>query len=707
MKKIFLILSLALISVVSFADEHVHGEGCSHGHKHSHEEVKPVKKEHSHEGHSHDEHEGVEYDEELEWFLDTLGIHMEGELEEVNVGGVRSTVDSKMTVGQVQKITVGELCRAACCNLSESFETNASVDVNSTDAATGAKQIKLLGLSGTYVQMLTENMPNFSGLATLYGLSYVPGTWLDAISISKGTSSVSSGAEGIAGQISIDYKKPQTAPKFSVNFMANTSSRMELNLDAAWKINDHLSTMVLAHVANETIKKEDSNKDTFLDGPLMEEYHLMNRWNYDSHEYKGQWGVNALYEKRTAGQLSEIPNRYGIGIDAARVEAFSKNAWETDHEKEGSLAFVFQGIYHKHDSFYGKKTYNAQQGNLYGNLIYLSNLTEDSHMHNMKAGVGATADWLNEIILGNLVKTTNIVPGAFVEYTLNVEDKYVLLAGFRADYSTKFGFYYTPRLHFKYMPIEELVVRVSAGKGYRTPYIYAENNNLMASSREFVVADDLRLEDAWNTGISIQGDIPIGNRTLSLKGDYYYTHFMNQIVADMDADPHKVLFYNSNGALNYSHNAQIEATMEAFTGFTITAAYKYSNVMNTTGGVLREKALLSAHKGLVTASYKTQKYDWQFDFTWQINGGGRMPLADEENPLWENYYEPHHMLLAQITKNIKNWSIYAGAENMTNHTQKNPIISASDPWSNDFDATMIYAPVSGWKVYLGITYTLD
>ena len=694
MKKIYLILFATLFSAVSFADEHVHGEGCSHGH--------------SHHGHKHDVHEGEErHDEELEWFLDTLGIHMEVELEEVNVGGVRSTLDSKMTVGQVQKITVNELCRAACCNLSESFETNASVDVNSTDAATGAKQIKLLGLSGTYVQMLTENMPNFSGLATLYGLGYVPGTWLDAISISKGTSSVSSGAEGIAGQISIDYKKPQTSPQFSVNFMANSSARMELNADAAWKINDHLSTMVLAHVANETLRKEDGNNDTFLDGPLMEEYHLMNRWNYDTHEYKGQWGVNALYEKRIAGQLPEIENRYGIGIEAIRAEAFSKNAWETDHEKEGSLALVLQGIYHKHDSFYGNKTYNAQQGNFYGNLIYLSNLTEDSNMHNMKAGVGVTADWLDEMILGNPVKTTNIVPGAFVEYTLNVDNKYVLLAGMRADYSTKFGFYYTPRLHFKYMPIEELVVRVSAGKGYRTPYIYAENNNLMASSRELVVADDLRLEDAWNTGISIQGDIPIGDRTLSLKGDYYYTHFMNQIVADMDADPHKVLFYNSNGALNYSHNAQIEATIEAFTGFTITAAYKYSNVMNTTDGVLREKALLSAHKGLVTASYKLAKYDWQFDFTWQINGGGRMPLADEENPLWENYYKPHHMLLAQITKNIKNWSIYAGAENMTNHTQKNPIISASDPWSNDFDATMIYGPVSGWKVYLGVTYTLE
>lgn len=694
MKRIYLILCLALSSAMVIAHEKDSHAGHSHaGHSHSHEHVHNELE----EGHDH----------ELEWFLDTLGIHMEGELDEVSVGGVRSTLDSKMTVGQVQKITVNELCRAACCNLSESFETNASVDVNYSDAATGAKQIKLLGLSGTYVQMLTENMPNFNGLATLYGLGYVPGTWISAISISKGTSSVANGAEGITGQISVDYKKPQNSPKFSINMMANSSSRMELNADGAWKINDHLSTMVLGHVANETLRKEDGNKDGFLDGPLMEEYHLMNRWNYDGHEYTAQWGVNGLYEKRTAGQLPDVENRYGIGIEAIRAEAFTKHAWEMEHEKESSLALILQGIYHKHDSFYGHKTYNAQQGNLYGNLVFMSNLVDHSNMHKIKAGVGVTADWLDEVILGNVVKTNNIVPGAFVEYTLNVDEKYVLLAGMRADYSTKYGFYFTPRLHFKYMPIEELVVRVSAGKGYRTPYIYAENNNLMASSREMIVSDDLRLEDAWNTGISIQGDIPIGNRTLSLKGDYYYTHFMNQIVCDMDSDPHKILFYNSNGALNYSHNAQIEATMEAFTGFTITAAYKYSNVMNTTGGVLREKALLSAHKGLVTASYKTQKYDWQFDFTWQINGGGRMPLASEDAPLWENYYEPYHILLAQVTKSFKRWSVYAGAENMTNYTQKSPIISASDPWSNDFDATMIYGPVAGWKVYVGATFTLE
>ena len=305
-----------------------------------------------------------------------------------------------------------------------------------------------------------------------------------------------------------------------------------------------------------------------------------------------------------------------------------------------------------------------------------------------------------------MLQTNNYVPGIFAEYTFNHHEKWVILAGVRADYSNLYGFYVTPRLHIKYMPIEQLVLRASAGKGYRTPHVYAENNHYFASARQFEVAADLRQEEAWNTGVSISGDIPLGSKTLSISADYYYTHFINQVVVDTDADAHKVLFYNSNGAPAYSHNVQVEATVEPVTGLTLTAAYKYSDARSVTGGELRQKALSSPHKGLVTASYKTPKSGWQFDATWQINGGGRMPLADVNKPLWEDTYQPYHQLMAQITKNFKQWSIYVGAENMTNYRQPNPIISSDDPWSNDFDATVIYGPLSGWKVYAGFRFNL-
>ena len=89
------------------------------------------------------------------------------ELSEVQIVSRKlSTLKLRSSVMNEEIVTSDELCRAACCNLGESFVTNPSVDVSYSDAATGAKQIKLLGLSGTYVQMLTENIPNYRGAAS-------------------------------------------------------------------------------------------------------------------------------------------------------------------------------------------------------------------------------------------------------------------------------------------------------------------------------------------------------------------------------------------------------------------------------------------------------------------------------------------------------------------------------------------------------------
>ncbi|MBQ2024887.1 MAG: TonB-dependent receptor [Paludibacteraceae bacterium] len=709
-----LIFTLSLLFAFQMAWAHPPGQKCT-GHHHD-SEVESPKSEVSHDEHSHDghvnklsdrhEHEGHNHTEDLlRQYYDSIYNDMEGDLDEISVTG-RSTLNNKLSAGRVSTIGTAELCRAACCNLSESFETNASVDVAYADAATGAKQIKLLGLSGIYVQMLTENMGNFGGLVTLYGLGYVPGAWLSSVSISKGTSSVVNGAQGISGQINIEYKKPQTSAPFSINFMANSGARMELNADGAFQINDHLSTMVLGHVSNEQLVQEDGNGDGFLDMPLSQMYHLINRWNYAGHEYSAQWGINGLYEDKQSGQLLSIPNRYGIDMKTIRAEAFTKHAIELSHQYETSLAFVGQGVYHQFNSLYGNRLYNGTEGDLLFKALVQSNLSKCG-MHAIKGGVSFSGNWLTEQVeVLPTLQTNNYVPGIFAEYTFNHHEKWVVLAGIRADYSNLYGFYVTPRLHIKYMPIEQLVIRASAGKGYRTPHVYAENSHYFASSRALEVAPNLRQEDAWNTGVSISGDIPLGSKTLSISADYYYTHFLNQVVVDVDTDAHKVLFYNSDGAAAYSHNVQVEATVEPVTGLSLTAAYKYSDARSVTGGELRQKALSSPHKGLVTVSYKTQKSGWQFDATWQINGGGRMPLADANHPLWDETYKSYHQLMAQVTKNWDRWSLYVGAENMTNYRQPNPIIGAQDPWSSDFDATVIYGPLSGWKVYAGFRFEL-
>ena len=638
-------------------------------------------------------------------------------LGEVNVVRRRfGTTKLRSSAMNVDIISSAELSRAACCNLGESFVTNPSVDVSYSDAATGAKQIKLLGLSGTYVQMMTENIPNYRGAAAPYGLGYVPGPWMQSIQVSKGSSSVKNGYESITGQINVEFKKPQLpeADWVSANLFASSTGRYEANADATLKLSKRWSTSLLAHYENETMA-HDANHDGFADIPRVEQYNLWNRWAYMGDHYVFQAGIKALSEWRNSGQVNHGGNPgqefYKIGIDTRRYEAFTKNAYIFNKEKNTNLALILQGTFHNQDAVYGHKLYDVDQTNVYASLLFE---TEFSKQHSLSTGLSFNYDGYDQRYrLTNDVELPRLksfekesVPGAYVQYTYNLEDKLILMGGIRGDYSSMHGFFVTPRAHVKYNPNEFVNFRLSAGKGYRTNHVLAENNYLLASSRKVRIAGDLDQEEAWNYGASISSYIPLFGKTLNLNAEYYYTDFLKQVVVDMDTDPHEIAFYNLNGR-SYSHVFQVEANYPLFKGFTLTAAYRFTDAKTTYNGELKERPLTSRYKGLVTASYKTPLEIWQFDATLQLNGGGRMPsryILEDGTPSWSARYGSFEQLSVQITRYFRRWSIYVGGENLTNFKQKNPIIDAANPWGENFDSTMIWGPVHGAKAYIGIRF---
>lgn len=655
------------------------------------------------------------------------------ELAEVNVVGRKmGTMKLRGSVMNEDMISGAELCRAACCNLGESFTTNPSVDVSYSDAATGAKQIKLLGLSGTYVQMLTENIPNYRGAAAPYGLGYVPGPWMNSIQVSKGTSSVKNGYEALTGQINVEFKKPnaEEADWVSANLFASTNNRYEANADASIKLSPKWSTMLLAHYENET-KAHDANDDGFADTPGVEQYHLFNRWAYMGDNYIFQGGIKLLNEERTGGQVNhklsasagEHGELYKVGILTDRYEAFAKNAFIFNKEKNTNLALILSGTIHNQDATYGRKFYDVDQQNAYASLLFE---TEFSKMHSLSTGLSYNFDGFDQryrLTNGDNDPAANTsgnfatppqtaddresVAGAYAQYTFNWNDKLTFMAGLRGDHSSLHGFFVTPRTHVKYAPNEYVNVRLSAGKGYRTNHVLAENNYLLASSRKVVIAPDLDQDEAWNYGASVSTYLPVCGKTLNVNAEFYYTDFLKQVVTDMDTNPHEVTFTNLDGR-SYSKVFQVEASYPFFTGFTLTAAYRMTDAKTTYGGVLREKPLTSKYKGLLTASYQTALGLWQFDATLQLNGGGRMPEAYTLNgaPSWEARYGGFEQVSAQVTRFFRNWSIYVGGENLTNFKQKNPIIDAANPWGENFDSTMIWGPVHGAKGYIGIRWNL-
>lgn len=597
-------------------------------------------------------------------------------------------------------ISSNELLRAACCNLGESFTTNPSVDVNYADAATGVQQIRLLGLSGTYVQMLTENIPNHRGLATPFSLSYIPGPWMQSIQVSKGASSVKNGYESITGQINVEFKKPQATPFADANLYYNKKGKVEANLGANLKLSERWSTALLGHY--EILDKvHDDNGDGFVDMPKVKQGSLQSRWAWMGENYIFQASVKGLKEHREGGQIGHhAPSNarpYLIDITNERYEAFVKNAYILDAEHGSNIALILSGSVHHENATYGHKLYKADQRNGYASLLFETDFNEH---HSLSTGLSLNHDFLDE----QISKSDETTPGVYIQYTYKLGEQLTVMGGLRWDHSNIYGGFITPRMHLKYSPNEVITLRGSIGKGYRKSHPLVENNYLLASGRIIYIDGDLDQEEAWNYGISAAFSIPIGEKKLELNAEYYYTNFLHQTVMDLDSDPHAVHFTNLNGD-SYSHTYQIEATYPLFEGFTMTATYRRTNVKCTYDGVLREKPLTNKYKGLLTVSYAPGLGKWQFDVTLQLNGGGRMPTSyttTEGLPSWDERYKGYEQLNAQITRFFRHWSIYAGGENITGFKQKNPIIGVNDPWDQNFDSTMIWGPLHGAICYIGV-----
>lgn len=671
---------------------------------------------------------------------------------------------SRQSAFDTQSLGTGELFKAACCNLSEAFETNPSVDVAYADAATGAKQIRLLGLSGTYVQLLTENTPAVRGLAQQFGLAYIPGTWMQSVQVSKGASSVINGYEAVTGQINVEYLKPQNQSPVSINAMLNTELHPELNVEGGWKIpikdnelginNKELATGLMAHYEQGFLSMDD-NQDGFADMPKSQNVNIANRWYYKQDKYIMQALVRGLYDHRRGGTIenrqrakSQEPlSAYLIDLQAYRMDGWIKNGIIFDPIHGTSLGIIAAASYHNQQNIYGTRLWDAAQTNAYLNVIFEKNwqdlptpsfrggALQSGLEHKLSAGFSLNYDKYDETLLDTISSAEvmdfgrwELTPGVFAEYALKAGDKLSFVAGMRADYSTRYGFFFTPRLNIRYTPWLWWAIRASAGMGYRSPNILADHAAMLPSHRQVnlsVFSGKPQQEQAVNAGISTTFYIPIAGRELQLTADYYYTQFLNSVVTDYDRSTHAVYFYNLRdvGGQSFAHNAQIEASMEILRGWTMTAAFRYTDVQESSYGSdgiirLRRKPLTNQFKGLITTSYQTPLKTWQFDITAQFNGGGRMP--DGFNDYFINtlgskqyeerdgdlYYKWYPQLMAQITKYFRTWSIYVGAENMTNFRQDSPVTGADAPFAEGFDASMAWAPTTGWKIYAGFRWKL-
>jgi len=612
-----------------------------------------------------------------------------------------------------------EITKAACCNLSESFETTPSVDVSYADAVTGIKQIQLLGLSGNYTQITTENIPEIRGLAGSYGLTFVPGPWLESVQVTKGTGSVANGYESIAGQINIEEKKPDKAENLYVNAYANTMARLEASANYTVHLNNKWATTLLTHV-NGVATKTDDNNDGFLDIPIGRQFNVINRWRYyDSKGLIAQFGIKALNDHRQAGEVSFNPdvdklttNKYGVGIDVQQYEAFGKLGYVFPQKKYKSIGFIFSAIDYTNNAYYGTSKYDGKQTSFYANLIYQSIIHTTEHK--FRTGVSFANDNYNETFIANNYKRQETVPGAFFEYTFSPSQKFTAIVGIREDYHNQFGLITTPRLNLKYDITPTTSVRLSTGSGFRVANIFAENNGVFVSARQYQIVNPsnnfgygLNPEKAWNYGMNISHQFKLNNHAGNISVDAYRSDFVNQTVVDVDANPQQINFYNLNGK-SYSNSVQAELNYELINKLDVRLAYRWLDVKTTYHGMLMEKPLTANHRAFINLAYETANH-FKFDVTTQWFSKKRLPET-ASNPIDKQLtaYSPSFIqMAAQITKQFgKVWDVYIGGENLTGYTQQNPIVSANQPFSPYFDGSMVWGPVNGRVIYVGMRYKL-
>lgn len=617
-----------------------------------------------------------------------------------------------------------ELLKAACCNLAESFETNPSIDVNFSDALTGTKQIKMLGLTSPYIMITEENIPSVRGASQAYGLSFTPGTWVESIQITKGAGSVVNGYESISGQINTELLKPMNDVPFFLNVYGSTDSRFELNTHFNKKLSDKWATSLFVH-GNARISKNDMNDDGFLDNPLGKQINITNRWQYSNPESGWVSFLNFRFmnDEKQTGQINFNPDRdrfttnfWGSEINTQRFDIASKTGYVWKDMPFQSIGFQNAFTNHIQQSYFGFNAYDIHQQSYYSNLIFNSII--NNTMHKFATGLNFTYDKYSEFVnLDNVSRIDNSL-GVFFEYTFDNNNKFSYVLGGRMDYHNRLGFFITPRLHVKYIPWEKGVFRFSAGRGKRAANIFAENQSMFASSRTISILDNggkiygLNPEIAWNYGVSFTQNFMLFGKKADVTLDFYRTDFQNQIIVDVMQNPQELLFYDLKGK-SFANSLQFDFNYEIIKHFNFRSAYKYFDISTDYLSGSFQRPLQAKHRVFANLEYETHIAEkgkqWKFDFTWNWLGKQQLPNTDTNAELdgFGNTSPSFSVMNAQVTRVFSSvFEIYVGGENIGNYRQHKAVLGSDNPFGTNFDTSIVYAPIFGQMYYAGLRFKI-
>jgi outer membrane receptor for ferrienterochelin and colicins len=659
-------------------------------------------------------------------------ISSESTLKEITIRSKRDAIQKSLfATANTFTVNNDELLKAACCNLAESFETNPSIDVSFSDALTGTRQIQMLGLKSPYLQIMQENIPSIRGASQAFGLTFTPGTWVESIQITKGAGSVVNGYESISGQINAELVKPFSDNKFFLNAYSSLNGRLELNTHFNQRVSEKWQTGLYIH-GNYRGEKFDNNNDNFLDAPLASQINVMSRWQYTDAQNGWVSFITArfLNDEKQTGAVNFNPETdrifpnstiksnevWGSEIDTKRFETSLKLGYVFPELPFQSFGLQIAYSNHQQDSYFGVNVYDIKHESMYSNFLFNSIIGDTRSK--FKTGINFTHDSYNEFINTSIYSRKENAIGAFFEYAFDNLENFSLTAGMRIDRHNLLGTFMTPRIHLRYVPWEKGVFRASAGRGRRSANIFAENQQLFASSRKINIDDiggniyGLNPETAWNYGVSYLQKFKLFDKKGDITFDFYRTDFNNQVVVDWE-NPQEISFYDLDGK-SIADSFQVEINYELVKSLKLRTAFKYFDITTDYKSGNLQKPIQPNNRFFANISYETtvksNGAQWKLDVTFNNIGKQRLPNTTT-NPIQyqlPEYSERYSLLNTQITKVFsKSFEIYLGGENLTNVQQKKPILGSDAPFGPNFDTTIVFAPIFGRAVYAGLRFKIN
>lgn len=639
-------------------------------------------------------------------------------LDEITLAQRKKAVQkSYIETQNILTVNSAELLKAACCNLSESFETNPAIDVNFSDALTGTKQIKMLGLTSPYLLITEENIPMVRGASQAYGLTFTPGPWIESIQITKGAGSVVNGFESIAGQINTELQKPFTATPRFINLFRSANGRMEFNGHLNSALNDKWHAGLYLH-GNQRNQKMDQNKDGFLDAPLAQQFNILNRWQYTDAEkgWVGFVNLRFMNDEKQVGQVAFDPQKNNSAIWGSEIKT---RRWDTAFKMGYVIpeipytSFGFQGAYSQHDqeAYFGNRRYDILQDSGFVNLLYNSIIGNTNNT--FKSGINFSYDRYQERVDTKNWDRIDRTVAAFFEYSYDNKENFSWVGGLRIDQHNNLGTFLTPRMHLRYLPDPKTILRASVGAGRKAANIFAENQTLFGTNRTINIQNTggsiygLDPEKAWNYGLSLRKILLSGDQNADITIDYYITQFDNQVVVDWER-PTEISFYNLDGK-SRANSLQISFDYAPSNTWSYRFAYKNYDVKTAYRSGFLQRPLQAQHRYFANVGWESIPTDkgkqWRWDFTY--HGVGKQRVVAQNDNMPSKMVAAYALLNSQLTRAFSaDFEIYAGLENIGNYTQANPIIEADNPFANTFDTAQVYAPVFGRMIYTGLRWNL-